>query len=383
MGNANKVITDPQRRPNNPDDVLGQVIQINDACVFKGAGGESQAARLIPDNGEYSWAGTTGSCAVCSICPPRKMERSDGSCDGSGHCGWEGTIPQYKRTSYTAPAEECCIRQEKVIGGKTCDPKYRDGYLSNNCNEIFASYCSKKGLNALTDDKCKSWLNRVGSSGDHVLNNICVGNNLTNSACQNWCSRNPDKCATNFYLYCSSPDMFNEGSFCRVKSLESGFEVDEAVRSFCVNHPDDEYCACYNTLNTSGSTAVKKDPTLQAILARPECYMTKCSSGLAYQTKNMRNNLKVQGCPNVNVCQNTINALGNTSTKLKNITQNCDQSQGEKAGSISTVNTSSIPEIFKGNNIFFVFLIVFVAMLFGYQILFAKKTTPVFKAAQT
>jgi hypothetical protein len=381
---GNRITTDPQRRPNDPNDEIGQVIQMNDACVFHGVGGMSQAARLIPDNGEYSWAGTTGSCAVCSTCAPRRMERS-GDCDDSGHCGWDGTIPQYKRTSYTAPVDECCIKQAKTIGNKTCDPKYKDGYLSGNCDNTFSNYCANKGSGALTDDKCKAWLNRAGSGGDSVLNNVCVGNALTDDICQNWCLRNPEKCSTNFASYCSDPDMFGDGSYCRVKSRDLGFEVDEAVRTFCVNNPEDEYCACYSALNDVESPAAKKDPTLKAILARPECYITKCSSGLAYQTKNMRNNLKTQGCPNVNICQNTVNALGNSSTELKNITQKCDQSQGSapQKQSGSGIDMTSILKFFGDKNNFLIFLFVLVAMLFGYQLFFAKRKMPAVKITQT
>ncbi len=371
MGNS--VTTNPQRRENNPDDALDAVIQINDACVFRGSGGESQAAGLIPDNGEYSWAGTTGSCAVCSICAPKRMAKSDGSCDGSGNCGWEGTIPQYKRTSYSAPIDDCCLQQVKTINNKTCDPKYKDGYLTDNCNSTLSNYCSKKGSSALSDEKCKLWLNRVGTTGDIVLNNVCVGDSLTSDICQNWCARNPINCATNFKDYCKTGSMLEKGSYCRTKSLEPGFEIDEPVGNFCAEHPNDEYCACYKAINDSTSEAAKKDPVIRSILARPECYVTTCASGLAYQTKNMRNNLKTQGCPNVNVCQNTLNSLGNTSSNLNNITQRCDQSQTEslqpnevsESKSQSQDVLSQIENMDK--NYFAIFLLIILVISLGVQ----------------
>lgn len=340
MGNTNKVTTDPQRRQNNADDPLNQAIQMTDACVFKGSGGSSQASGLIPDNGEYSWAGTTGSCAVCSTCAPRRMEKSDGSCDDSLRCGWEGEVPQYKRTGYNAPVDDCCLNGVKTVGNKTCDPKYRDGYATSNCDSTYLNYCNS-GTRIFDDPKCVSWINRVGTSADNILNNKCVGDKLTTDICKKWCERNKAQCAANFKSYCKLPTQFTDGSYCKTQSMVPGFEVDDAVQTFCADHADDDFCACFKAVNQASSDAAIKDPTLRAILARPECYVTKCSSGLGYQTSNMRNNLKSSTCPSVNVCQNTLNAMGNTSTDLANITQSCQQSQSVTTGTAGGLGTGA------------------------------------------
>lgn len=316
---SNRVLTDPQRRVNNPADPIGQSIQMNDACVYFGVAGPGQAKNLIPNNGEYSWAGTTGNCNACTTCAPKLMKDSSG-CNWTGNCGVVGTIPQYKRVSYNADPGQCCLGNGvNTVGNQTCDPKYRTGVYSPDCNDYYTNYC-RIGDEIFTNPKCIQWSKIQQTDADSILNEKCVGDHLKTDICTKWCLRNPSTCKANTRSYCQSDKFENLDNWCVTKAIEFG-GMDYAVQQFCASHADVEFCSCYKASSDSGAA---KDPTLKAILARPECYITKCASGGGYKNTNMRSS---GACPSVNVCQNTLNAFGNTTTDLQNITQSCTQSQ--------------------------------------------------------
>ncbi len=344
---GNKVISNPQRRPNDPNDGLGVVRTIDDACVFLGSEGPAQAASLIPDNGEYEWAGSTGNCAVCSTCAPRRMERSDGSCDDAGRCGWSGAIPQYRRRAYLAPADRCCETSSDMIENRTCDPKYRGGAESPDCDDYFRRTCT--GQNIFTDDKCMRWAERVGAGADGLLNTACTGNNLEKTLCRNWCDRNLSQCVNNFRNYCTNPSQFAAGSYCAEQSLREGFEVvDTPVNSFCNEHLDESFCACIKFLRQTPPPGASDD--LKRVLSRPECYDAQCASGTAYKTLAMRQNLRTGACPNISLCRNEINILDTNNSKISELRQGCGTPNDEKteethAGGTPVVQQPAAPAL--------------------------------------
>lgn len=265
------------------------------------------------------------------------------SCKSDILNGFFGCTPLYDRaqvrcikSSYSSDdisRSKCC---SGTTAAENCEYDYYKGSIP--CDNFMQNFCAKDN-NMFTNRECKTWCNNNSKLCDNVKKSACVGENLSNVECDSWCARNPQDCAANFKSYCTKPEQFKENSYCAKQSMTKGFEVDTLVKQFCVDHQDSDFCSCYKSLNESDNSAAKNDPTLAAILSRPECYVSRCSSGGGYQTTNMRNNLMVGTCPPVQVCQNTLNALGNTSTGLKNISQKCDQATTTTSSTVKSDNT--------------------------------------------
>jgi hypothetical protein len=341
--------TNPQRRQNNPDDPVGYEIAVRDACVIYGGGGDEAAKTLIPDNDEYEFAGIRDNCNYCINCMPRQFDSSsgceydpcpDGSHDVAGTC-WTnnfpwyvtknigdrngkcassgGGIPFYKRRGYLAPKDDCCFNPgTKTIGNKTCDPKYRSGPYSADCNDTYLNKCNNSSqvftqkcidfCDSGRADKCKN-----------ILNNFCSGQMLAdgNQTCTNWCEKNPELCATRIREYCVDSNL--DKQFCKDKLIKIGYS-DNAVNDWCSSHPNDPFCACNKALKDSDKIS---EPAVKAVLSRPECYVAECSSGAGYKYTNMRQSTS---CPPVNVCVNKITVAGNEYANLQNVKQECNQS---------------------------------------------------------
>jgi hypothetical protein len=174
-------------------------------------------------------------------------------------------------------------------------------------------------------------------------------------------------------LYCDKNKFSADNAFCNTKAVQFG-DMDNVVREFCASHPDSEFCSCFTALNNSITV---RDPTLKAILSRPECYVTKCASGDGYKTTNMRQSGQ---CPPVNVCQNTLNSIGNTSTELTGVTQSCDQQQQSQTSQtsqtpVSTPVSTPVKTSLSQNIFYFILFIValFVAGFTARKFLFAHK----------
>jgi hypothetical protein len=342
--------TDPQRRGNNPDDPLGHEISITDACVKHE---HNSAERLVPDNGEYSLGNPTGSCWACLSCEPKKMDSSSGCVEGF----WKdcvsggGQYPTYKRTKYSADKTSCCLNASSTEGNKTCDPKYRSGYRSGDCNDVFENYCNS--LDKIKNDtKCKNWTTINKGSYDNKIRQYCAN---------------------------SMGD-----SFCQDKAREIG-GMDSAVNSFCATHRDDPFCACYDGLRRYDSAQSTTREEVKAILARPECYVSQCSSGAGYKYTNMRNS---GSCPPANVCINDLKVINSENLQLKNVTMQCNQSISQNTPQSANTPVTNTPQsantpvtntpentisydteetIIEGidDEILFIFIAIFVFIIFG------------------
>jgi hypothetical protein len=295
--------TNPQRRNNNPNDRIDQEIQVDDACVIYGGGGNSAAETMVPGNGEYSFAGIKGSCNYCIGCMPKLMDGPAGceegfwkNCASSG-----GGFPIYKRTSYKAPTFECCATGNQTIGDKTCDPKYSNSN-SAECGSSMTRLCDP------TND----------------LNKGSVDNLFTNPKCQAFCEQNDTNCKSMYRSACSGDNLNTKR--CKDKLMELGGS-DTTVSNWCNQgyNMDDPFCSCFKALSAANN---QTDSTVRSYLARPECYITQCSSGSGYKTTNMRNG---QACPPVQNCINTLNIVGNTDLDVSNINQTCDQNMNSNA----------------------------------------------------
>lgn len=343
--------TDPIQRQNNPDNNIGVRIEMDDLIVKDN---EGSAQQYIPQNGEYELGGRSGDGYYCINCEPLKMDGM--GCEGFfRHCaGGGGQHPGYHRTSYNANKTACCTNGgPSTIGNVTCDPKYHNGGATRECDDVYA-------------DKC-------------------IGNTLESKDCVSYCSRNTGLCNPRIRDYCNTGNNMNS-TYCREKAKSIG-GMDTGVTNWCASNKNDPFCSCYSAVNKASSEIV--DPEARALFARPECYITKCSSGTAYQYDNMKSN---KGCPPVNYCKNTLNVLGSNDVNLANVTQKCDQaitqnSSGPVIGKIpqATVTTTETTQDmreqaqkFIDNNKYLIIFIVILLIVLGLgALLLSSSSTPV------
>jgi hypothetical protein len=279
--------TTPIYRKNNSDDQLGTTIEMQDLCVKYNP---DSAVQYMPQNGEYGAAGTGSGCNACLSCEPFNMSVSSG-CEGpfSGCVSGAGSHPMYTRVSYKAPQDACCTSGGvSTIGNLTCDPKYRGGPDTSACFSTF--------------------------------NTKCVDSALAGSDCQTWCDKNQTDCLSRTRSYCNKGN--NMGTqFCKDQAKMIG-GMDLGVTNWCSGNKTDPFCSCYSAVNSSSSEII--DPETKAILSRPECYVTTCSSGTGYKYDSMKTS---GSCPSVNLCKNTITIAGNLEgVDLNNVKQSCVQS---------------------------------------------------------
>jgi hypothetical protein len=288
--------TNPQQRVNNPADAIGAAIQMSDACIPYGGAGNSAAQALLPSNGEYGLTSMQGTCNYSLTAMPKLFDSPTGCCCG-GCASAGGGYPFYQRNSYSANKTQCCMSGSTTVGGLTCDPSYNTMAASTACNDVFTETCT--GALLSTDDP----------------------------NCTTWCENNPAECDTLIQDFCTGSNL--SLSYCQTK-LQSIGGADTNVEAYCVSNPNDPFCSCINAVNAS---VTQTDSLTKEVLSRPECYVTQCASGAGYKTTNMRTS---GDCPPVNVCVNTMNVVGDVSTNLTGITQNCDQTITQAAQSSSS-----------------------------------------------
>jgi Pox virus entry-fusion-complex G9/A16 len=108
------------------------------------------------------------------------------NCSGGGVVtGSRGTV---KRIAYAADPSQCCISGQKIIDGKTCDPKYRDR-STTTCDIPMRNYCSN---NNWSKPECIAWVNAAiaknRTDANQAIGDYCgKGQNFKTTECQNWC----------------------------------------------------------------------------------------------------------------------------------------------------------------------------------------------------
>jgi hypothetical protein len=284
-----------------------------------------------------------------------------------------GSTAFFKRHSYAAPKDKCCISGLHEQDGSTCNPNFKDPN-EGFCDSEFEDHCSK-GDNMFTNERCKRWGNNGNPKSDNakrVYNNVCGAtrfdsvNSIGNKECENWCSRNTQECKTKFINICQGEEL--KKPYCQAKLRELGGN-DDIVNDFCKINPEYEFCNCYNALQVDLSN---EPAEIQAALSRPECTVEGCASGLGYKYSNMRDN-KNNPCPtSINICRNEIINLNN---KGISITDGVVQSCTIDSEITQNISPSSIEYIFEsiglGNagpilQIFIIFLtLIFVALSIG------------------
>jgi hypothetical protein len=87
----------PVKQKNNIQHKIGQKITIPNACSPYGSA-KSQMTHLIPDNGEYEWAGEGEQCYYCSLESPNSVNCAFG-CVDTNCCSIIGVSGKYRRKS--------------------------------------------------------------------------------------------------------------------------------------------------------------------------------------------------------------------------------------------------------------------------------------------
>ncbi len=248
----------------------------NGSCVKKGFS--------WPANGEFTWGGLGDTCnTVCAV--------NYGNTCNSGIIGRK---PQVKRTAYLADRAACCKGGDQIINGKTCDPQY---------------------INP-TSDGCSAQLAKT-----------CVGEALfTDSACQSWCSKNPELCNTNKSQYCKlNMERLNCQNFALKLSQSGDNRMDGTVSDYCARTSGDSFCACQIKPIYTGS-----NPELQ-VLNVPSCFDSAC---INYGYKNA-SQLAFK-CP-TSICANTVKVSDIGLSSVGNVIQKCSEgSYGAAAGKVAT-----------------------------------------------
>jgi hypothetical protein len=219
----------------------------------------------------------------------------------------------------------CCSGERNGRTDKLCHPDYCLG--NSNCASWYSTYCGRG--NNIFSDTCNKMGSTYTTERNAILANNCVGTNLSQPACDTWCKSteaNEKTCATRVASHCTVDQMDSDGGWCKNAAIYySKFTpaIDTAAETFCSVNTDDPFCSCLNIKNQGSVYPPITDPILQKILAKPQCYTKECTSGSStYLTYNMRNN---KDCPHVNVCQNTLNVIGNIDLNMENIEQKCNQ----------------------------------------------------------
>ncbi len=286
MGKSASKVSGCEKAKVDPEDPIGKEIQLENLCAV--IGGKGWMDPYIPDNGEYEWAGRGGSCTYCIHHQPEGPKCRPG-CD-------EITIGQgglYRRKSYLANPEECCLTGKSMIGNVTCDPKYRDN-RSTSCFPLMRDFCLKD---------------------DHIF---------TSEICKTWCSDHKDVCDDVLLRRCSVSDL-NSSKECLDLCMKNMGKCDTAMDNFCQKNPGDGKCACLNS-------AIKKQTTYNPVCVDSDCIRH------GYQTSSMLSS-RGSGCQIVD-CRTyfDIKSQGKVSFEDVNIEQRCKA----EFRPISETNTNTV-----------------------------------------
>jgi hypothetical protein len=170
----------------------------------------------------------------------------------------------------------------------------------------------------------------------------CVGENMKDGRCLNYCSENPDKCRANLIDYCGKDNNLSS-DFCKSFVRANIGPADNIVINYCSRHPEDkDFCGCLNIPNEI------KNLTKSGIGVKPQCNVAQCVSASAYKTQSMLNDTS---CPVLNLCEQTLNINNATKAVLSNINFSCAQTTSTGSGSQPAPSPKVIAETKQGPSI--------------------------------
>jgi hypothetical protein len=188
-----------------------------------------------PENGEFG-GGDFGS--TCDLCP----EEYGCDCARSGLIGKRGKV---KRHSFLADPAACCMANTggedsvKILGEKTCDPKYRRPNLLE-CRNIYKKNCTG---NRILNDECKKLKNNSNEIHMELMGEYCNSSKeaVKTQECIEWCNVNVSNCTkaatmTACESYgipeadCSEKSVLDLRTECRLLDIES--DIGQAMGSY-------------------------------------------------------------------------------------------------------------------------------------------------------
>ena len=306
-------IKTPKKQENNPNDKIGEVKTIPDACGPAGTVG-LYVKKYIPNNGEYEWKGEKGSCHYDGGHAGNEITCKFG-CAKLGHCAIIGKRGTYARTKYLADPSKCCAEQPKngAIHGKTCDPKYttsnptcRDA-IRKKCglnwnifsNPVCQRYCrepnnqhwcrSTKESKCQSQDPfkhkyCKPFCETDPQWCDRRKQSVCDSTkSITNknSGCQEWCKDNSSFCRSAIQGICTKDTIFH----------------DNTCISFCSEPQNKEWCTMQKHAYCNKKENIGSE-TCQ-MWCMMEDNMGQCDQGMTEYCKDKKNkDKKICSCIN-------------------------------------------------------------------------------------
>ncbi len=230
-----------------------------------------------------------------------------------------------------------------VWGNPTSDNKYWPKYYFFDIVPRFliADCCSNNLDTSINKNiSCGVWKDPNSDSCKLGMKNYCVGDNLTQISCMEFCKT--ADCDTNIKNFCNPPNATyyqKKQKYTNYKDLCSCFMDSDFYRQ-----KDEEY---YNSLGTAGQQLVQLLKASGVYGGRPECSDLQCKAGV---TVIQPSSTKTLSCPNVAI-QNCINQQASdvsgkiTATNLdQSQANNCVQ-QSQTTNNLAPSNTPPSPGV--------------------------------------
>jgi hypothetical protein len=311
---------------------IGGTQQVTGTCTTAGR----SEGKWCPNNGEFV-SGPSRACAFNTTnndgrqfhCGPK--DSTWGGCGGIGS-GWEGqceivgSSTKCERRSFSADPAACCkANGTKIIGGKTCDPKYQNS-SNSSCIGISREYCKTLTSNPDRDTACKNFMASSNTNDNDIRNTYCSrGDNLFNDRmCSSWVTKpkssNQVVIDTLMREKCKGNNMGRDPckSYVINRSTKDS-SYDSVMTKYCIQNPESLLCRCImskHNENTNGS-----------LKGRPECIDPACAGeqGAESPFKTFDMNQNSDNCSYTN-CQQWVDlgpTIGVENINVVDLTQNC------------------------------------------------------------
>ena len=177
-----------------------------------------------PANYEFEWGGQGNPCGVCS---------ADYGCECHGEDAVVGSRGTVKRVAYLGNPTDCCeaniqgLNTAKTLGGKTCNPIYRNPQ-STSCEIAYRNKCV--GANILNAE-CSKLADSNNALHTSLMRDYCASDTQS-EVCRNWCRTRADCTKLDNITDCG---LFGLQSDCSAADIAS-FELECQKRGFINNY---------------------------------------------------------------------------------------------------------------------------------------------------
>ena len=332
---------------------IGNTQQVAGTCTTAGR----SEGRWCPNNGEFV-SNPSSACAFKMgnegdgreyYCGPK--DNIYGGCGYvsnffQGKCEIIGSSTKCERRSFAADPVACCkANGSKIIGGKTCDPKYRNS-ANSNCIGISREYCKTVTSNPDRDPACKNFMASSNTNDNDIRNTYCSrGDNLFNDRmCSSWVTdpkpSNKVVIDTLMREKCKGNNMGRDPckSYVINRSTKDS-SYDDVMTKYCSQNPESMLCRCImskHNENTDGS-----------LKGRPECIDPACAGlkGADSPFKTFDMNQNSDNCSYIN-CQQWVDfgpTIGVDNMNVADMEMNCGNTNYVEPSVAQNVNSNGAP----------------------------------------